>query len=159
LKTKAVQYQSILSQRSSFIPDKLSDLPYALPSITVTIYYHYHEIGRSANTMHILEILCPSLCQNIILGDIDKESKLLQRILDSQDEERLYGKTSTKIAVLYPSTDSVIIPIWLQPQFSINNSSLTSELNEDRKQNLTTTKNIELIVLDGTYGQATRLVR
>jgi hypothetical protein len=152
LKTKAAQYQIMISQHSS----PLSSLPISVPSITVTIYYHYHEIGRSANTMHILEILCPSLCQNLILGDIDQETKLLQRIIQSQDEERL-GNTSRKIAVLYPSTDSIIIPVWLQPHFPTD-PSVSSEAREETKRTIATTQTIELIVLDGTYGQATRLV-
>lgn len=119
------------------------------PSITVTIYYHYHEIGRSANTMHILEVLCPDLCKNIILGDINEETQLLQRIIQSQDDERL-GKFSRRIAVLYPSPDSVTIPKWL---IVGNPLTTNSELSQP-----STVESIELIVLDGTYGQAARLV-
>jgi hypothetical protein len=102
--------------------------------------------------MHILEILCPKLCQNLILGDIDQETQLLQRILQSQDDERV-GKRSRKIAVLYPSTDSVIIPTWLQERRRLGTSSCPGEGKRYGER-----EEIEIIVLDATYGQATRLV-
>jgi hypothetical protein len=160
LKDQALQYQTIASQYSSSSLQSGTNLTVSppeeptRPSITVTIYYHYHEIGRSANTMHILEILCPTLCRNLILGDIDQETQLLQRILKSQDDER-HGKKSRKIAVLYPSTDSVIIPTWLQ-QSRLKKSLWLGERDGEILDEI---EEIEIIVLDATYGQATRLVR
>jgi len=57
--------------------------------------------------MHILEILSPSLCSSIVLGDIEKETELAKRIILSQINER-ENKRGLKIAVLYPSPDSIL---------------------------------------------------
>ena len=113
--------------------------------------------------MHILEILCPSLCHNLILGDVDQETQLIQRIIQSQDEERLGKRSNLKIAVLYPSTDSIPIPIWLQSHSLISPLVSPPDSKEEDREEANGThqpvsQQIELIVLDGTYGQATRLV-
>jgi hypothetical protein len=39
--------------------------------VTVTIYYHFQEIGRSPNTMHLMPLLAPSLCKSLIFGDVE----------------------------------------------------------------------------------------
>lgn len=111
--------------------------------------------------MHILEILCPSLCHNLILGDVDQETQLIQRIIQSQDEERLGKRSYLKIAVLYPSTDSIPIPIWLQSHSLMSPLVSSPDKEDDREadgNHQPVSQQIELIVLDGTYGQATRLV-
>lgn len=128
------------------------------PIIQITIYYHYKEIGRSANTMHILEALCPSLCYSIILGDIEKESQLIERIIQSQIDQRNGNNYYDRIAVLYPSQDSITIPNWLKSLNTLNSSNSSSQPSSNLSSSINYSPKVELIVLDGTYPQATRLV-
>lgn len=57
--------------------------------IDVCIYYHFMEIGRSANTAHLLEAICESSkdddsfpigCKSVIFGNSIEEEILLDQL-------------------------------------------------------------------------------
>lgn len=97
------------------------------------IYYHYLEVGRSANTAHILEALLPSNnCANIFFGDDQREIQLMEQLRKEYDD----GVQST--CILYPTSSAVTVREWKE-------RILTPEY-----------KTIRLISLDGTYSQAAR---
>ena len=50
----------------------------------VLLYYDPKEIGRSANTGHIMEIVAPQWCSSLIYGNIDGERRLLKTIINEQ---------------------------------------------------------------------------
>ena len=106
--------------------------------INTCIYYHYQEIGRSANTAHMFEALSSStfnpsqsFSSRLMFGDIEKELELIQKLNDEQYTNTL------ETCILYPSTDSVPISQWVNGR-----PNKTSPIN--------------IITLDGTYPQASR---
>ncbi len=99
----------------------------------ITIYYHFLEIGRSANTIHIVDSLLPSNTTSFVFGDMEEENKFVKKII----QEQMVGKIQT--CILYPCTESIPLS-----QFIQNNS--------------VSAKAINLVVLDGTYMHAPRQV-
>ena len=52
-----------------------------LQHVSVVMYYHYQELGRSANTAHVMQAVCPSShFQVVIYGDTTAEQQLVQVI-------------------------------------------------------------------------------
>jgi DTW domain-containing protein YfiP len=51
----------------------------------VLLYYHFKEIGRTANTGHIFEAMAPHWCTSMTLGDLEAERNLLRTIMEEQD--------------------------------------------------------------------------
>lgn len=65
--------------------------------VEVIMYYSHQEIGRSANTAHYLQAICPSVCSNAIIhGDVDKEVVLMDQI------EQEYLTQSPQSVILFP---------------------------------------------------------
>lgn len=110
-------------------------------SIRMCIYYHYQEIGRSANTAHLYEAIynnplpdhVKSSSEVILFGDIEAEAKLIKEM----NEEQESGCPLT--CVLYPANSAVSLNTWLK----------------DRPPEAQS-KPVRIIVLDGTYPQADR---
>ena len=79
---------------------ELASATYIDPSIRdikVCIYYHYQELGRSANTAHLFEAISPAAnCESITFGDVENETKLIQDIVS----ENASGQLMT--CILYP---------------------------------------------------------
>jgi DTW domain-containing protein YfiP len=111
---------------------------YALQHVQVLMYYHYQELGRSANTAHLLEALCPPAAfEKIVYGDTVAE----QRLVAEMHAEALRGEQRT--VVLYPSADAILLSDWMKthrPPPSSSSSPLP----------------VRLVALDGTYAQASR---
>ena len=50
-----------------------------LQHVSVVMYYHYQELGRSANTAHVMQAVCPSNhFQVVIYGDVTAEQQLVK---------------------------------------------------------------------------------
>lgn len=73
------------------------------------MYYHYQELGRSANTAHIFEAVCPSKnFERVVFGDTEAEKKLVQDIItETINEEPV-------TCVLYPSKDAIFLSDWIK---------------------------------------------
>lgn len=73
------------------------------------MYYHYQELGRSANTAHLYEAVCPSAkFEKVVFGDTEAEVKLVQDILtETMNEEPV-------TCVLYPSKDAILLSDWIK---------------------------------------------
>lgn len=66
-------------------------------NVEVIMYYSHQEIGRSANTAHYLQAICPSICSNAIIhGDVDKEIALMDQI------EEEFATQSPQTVILFP---------------------------------------------------------
>ena len=100
----------------------------------VCMYYHYMEIGRSANTAHVFEALCPSVTEPLIFGDVENENKLIEDI----HRESVNNEPVT--CLMYPSPDAMLLSDWMA---SRPNKSLP----------------VRLVALDGTYPMARRQVK
>ena len=97
--------------------------------IKVSIFYHFKEIGRGPNTAHIFPALFPEISQEIVFGDDASEDNLITDIHYSLEDT----------CILYPSQDAISLDDWMeQRQIS---------------------RKVHLILLDGTYPCASRLVR
>ena len=113
------------------------------------VYYHFREIGRSANTAHLMENIIP--CERIIFGDSEKEIALAKEI----SQEHLSGARRT--VILYPCATSLGINQWMN-----ENSLSSSDIQTDRENNShkqEQSRNLRLILLDGTYSDADKLAR
>ena len=51
----------------------------------VLLYYHFKEVGRTANTGHIFEAVAPHWCTSMVLGDLEAERNLIRTIIEEQD--------------------------------------------------------------------------
>ena len=73
------------------------------------MYYHYQEIGRSANTAHLMQAVCPHTnFSHLILGDTESEIQLINEIID----ENVRNEPMT--CVLYPSKDAILLSEWIK---------------------------------------------
>ena len=73
------------------------------------MYYHYQELGRSANTAHLFEAVCPNgNYERLIFGDTLGEISLVQDMIKESRE----GKLMT--CVLYPSNDAILLSDWIK---------------------------------------------
>jgi DTW domain-containing protein YfiP len=79
-----------------------------ISKVKVCMYYHYQEIGRSANTAHLFGALCPSATESIIFGDVAKEQQLVREIKREYDE----GEPIT--CILYPDRSAVLLSEWIK---------------------------------------------
>ena len=105
-----------------------------LQHVTTCMYYHYQEMGRSANTAHLLEAICPpEQFQVVMFGDVDAEQQLVHEI----HQEAVSGTPIT--CVLYPTRDALLLSDWIAQR---------PPSCRDRP--------IRLVALDGTYAQASR---
>eukprot|EP01039_Chlorochromonas_danica_P000062 gene62-67_t len=139
-------------------------------SVEIILYYNYMEVGRSANTAHIFEALCPDITTHLVLGDELAEEELLRTIAI----EREAGIEKT--CMLYPTSTSISLNDWLQ--------TVKQKQTQTRKRKQNTTQptvqpnqhndddddghgdsddhgipSVRLILLDGTYPGASRVAR
>lgn len=111
--TKIKHYKNIFSENIS--------------NCSIIIYYHYQEIGRSANTAHVFELLCPHICTKLLYGDIENETNLFN------DMRKEYECGILRTCVLYPSSDAVNIQDWVDMHTNHNVSSDSD--NNDNSSN------------------------
>lgn len=110
-------------------------------AVRMCIYYHFQEIGRSANTAHVFEAIyssplpdtIKSSCEVILFGDINAESKLIDEMNEEQESNCL------QTCVLYPTNTAVSLNEWL------------ANRSDEAKS-----KPVRIVTLDGTYPQADR---
>ena len=129
-----------------------SPSPPPLPSpqhVEFVIYYHYRELGRSANTAHLLESLFD--IETIIFGDSDKEIAMAEQL----KEEYIEGRRRT--VILYPSKDAKGLDEWMleNGERGIGDKSCNSfdSISEyDRRA-------LRIVLLDGTYSDASMMAR
>lgn len=114
--------------------------------VHIFIYYHYKEIGRSANTAHLLELLIPhSKITRLIYGyDLEKEKAMIEMIIDESKSFNI------KTCILYPTKTSELLSKWITAN-NIRKFEANSSCDNNNYDNNTT---INIIALDGTYGQA-----
>jgi DTW domain-containing protein YfiP len=120
--------------------------------VEIVIYYHPVELGRSANTAHLFQFAAPSVvCKTLMFADADNEEIFFQKIM----EESLNGKSQT--CILYPSHNSISMNTWLTSDSQSSSkelSSATSLLTANLVHPL-----LRFIILDGTYPQASRMIK
>ena len=129
-----------------------------ISGVNIIIYYHFSELGRSANTMHLFPALFPSNCSTVIFGDVTAESNLIKMIVEEQIQAQLiehYGSpcgmsVNTRTCILYPTSDSVMLPKWMGEQ------NLTDRISSEENSfsQIAAPDDglmINLVVLDGTY--------
>ena len=103
-------------------------------NVRITMYYHYQELGRSANTAHVLSMLMPDKCEDLIFGDIVGEKKLVDSIKREQDSGNL------ETCILYPLNDCPTIAEWKASRKNPNGP-------------------LRIVAIDGTYSHAVRQVK
>ena len=109
-------------------------------SVDFLIYYHFRELGRSANTAHVLELLLQ--CPTIVYGDHVKELALAAEIRQEVQEGR------QRTVVLYPSSEALSLSQWFQ-----------SSSGGDCERNKGPCSNPRFVLLDGTYSDARKMVK
>ena len=116
--------------------------------VHIFMYYHYKEIGRSANTAHLLELLLPnSKITRIIYGsDLQKEKAMIELLLT---ENKCHN---VKTCILYPTKSSELLSNWIK--ISNIDKFKNSYNDKDYENNYENDSKINIIALDGTYGQA-----
>ena len=108
------------------------------------MYYHFQEIGRSANTGHLLEMLSPqSSCAPLVFGDEESESKLIDEMVLEHAENRV------ATCVLYPSSDAASLAEWAASNKRTNNvCDNGGGVNNVGAGDFV---GVRMIALDGTY--------
>jgi len=102
--------------------------------VKVIMYYHYQELGRSANTAHVFESIFPkNRMERILFGDTKREAVFINELC----QEAETGAMQT--CILYPCSSSQLLSEWIdqRPPHAINNP-------------------VRIVALDGTYSQAAR---
>ena len=123
-------YCQVLNRRKADYQQYLEE---AKLKYKIMMYYHYIEIGRSPNTAHVFEALCPQVCDKVLFGDSEQEIKLMETMLqDFKSGENSY-------CILYPTSTAVTIGEWMESRQTTNPG-----------------KPVTMIALDGTYSQALR---
>lgn len=123
-------YCSSLGEISSHFKELIED---SSKKVQIIMYYHYLEIGRSANTAHLLDAICPSISKPLLFGDSDSEIQLFEEM----KQEFLENMPCT--CVLYPNGTATPLSEWL--------ASRPIAARD---------KPIRFIALDGTYSHAQR---
>jgi DTW domain-containing protein YfiP len=75
--------------------------------IRVCLYYHYQELGRSANTAHLLEAICPTLCERLIFGDAMAELRFIKEMINEHQSNKI------RTCILYPHATAVGLDEWV----------------------------------------------
>lgn len=134
IKARSELYENVVSQ-DNFAEDSTTT-PSNRSVFRVCMYYHFAELGRSANTAHLFQALCPSITEPVVLGDFSAETALI----DDIEREAQTGELET--CVLYPSKDAVSLKEWLQSRPRQGQG-----------------RGIRVVALDGTYPNATRQLK
>ncbi len=150
--------------KKEFYNDGNPQSSYDEVGVQFLIYYHFREIGRSANTAHLMENIIP--CQKIIYGDSEKEIFLANEIY----QEYLSGKRRT--VILYPSATSIGINQWMNENFLKDYDYANNQINRENSKHQhisngssssssssSASWSLRLILLDGTYSDADKLAR
>lgn len=124
--------------------------------VRICMYYHFSELGRSANTAHFLNMILPASIpiDTIVYGDEEKERVLLAEMA----EEAASGIINT--VVLYPSNDAIELPTWIHNRLlliaSASKNNKDNDSNSSIDSNSNAMKSIRIVALEGTYPQAER---
>jgi len=118
--------------------------------LEVYMYYHHLEIGRSANTAHIFDVLGESVVIPIVYGDENAEARLMETIVSE------YKQGITNTCILYPNNESLLLSDWINN--TVIQSFPTQETSEPSSNNLILPP-IRIILLDGTYPCASRMAK
>ena len=103
-----------------------------LETLGIILYYHFQEVGRSANTAHLLPLLLPSsIRKNVIFGNEQNWISDLKCTSESSN-----ASSFSSLCVFYPCKEAISFSSWV--------ASRHSETS------------FNLVVLDGTYSQAQR---
>ena len=121
-------------------------------NVKVTIYYHFKEVGRSANTAHILPLLLPRYCDTLLFGDVVAEEAFFSKIRSELNA----GVNTT--CFLYPTADAPFISDWMLSARARRSVDTDSEgyTAAAAVANDTDRKIANIVILDGTYSQAAR---
>jgi len=122
----------------------------AIEKADVCIYYHFLEVGRSANTGHLMQQLAPSATSSIVFANAPEEDQLVEEIV------REYQQGDVRTCIMYPSTDAVLLSEWMANR--TNNSSNRSS-SSSCSSSSTTKRPARLVALDGTYKTAVRQIK
>jgi len=97
IQEKRRYYDKMLSHDHNHENAGHDDQDSSLCNVKVIMYYSHQEIGRSANTAHYLQAICPSICSNAIIhGDLLKEIELMDQI------EQEFATQSPQTVILFP---------------------------------------------------------
>ncbi len=121
-------------------------------NVDFVIYLSLKELGRTANTAHILKELIPENCTRLLYTDEVNEQKLIAEIAS---EIRLGVK---RTSILYPSNDASSIQDWQHPP-STESAVLSSETVEKSSKKALPSPRPRLVALDGTYKEAARMYK
>lgn len=112
----------------------------------VCMYYHFSEIGRSANTGHVLEAICKPICESLIFSDELAESKLVSEL----QHQEAHGSDPEEVmtCLLYPASNAKLLSEWI--------GEVESKLPA---QGVKQPGRYRVILLDGTYSHASRQAR
>eukprot|EP01031_Cornospumella_fuschlensis_P040948 gene40948-49948_t len=125
--------------------------PFANSQVEVVIFYTFVEVGRSANTAHIFQNLCPEICKTIIQCDSEAEDRLFSTIM----QEKVQGIEKT--CILFPSSSSISFSSWIAGVYATSQSSGHSSASDASSSATQSVPSVRLIFLDGTYSGANRL--
>lgn len=153
-------YCNIAEDRIQYYKTNFSE---NISNCQIIMYYHYQEIGRSANTAHVFELICPHICSTLLYGDVEHESILFNEM------RKEYELGILRTCVLYPSSDAMNIKDWIDkysdPELlSTQRKSFhrSSNIGDDHSEgsnnalediNYFINMKFRIIALDGTYKQ------
>ncbi len=142
------------------------------------LYYHYLEIGRSANTAHLLQALLSALPQEkyvkvvpkfvptvkqLILVDVEEESRFWEGVY--QEAQKPLHERDAFTSVLYPCRHSVPLSQWLnenqilQSGYSPTSLSDITDAVKGEGCQVNRRKTVRFVLLDGTYSTAAKIAR
>lgn len=114
------------------------------------MYYHFRELGRSANTAHIFDAILG--CKKIVFGDLEAEEQLADEIAAEYHCMHRDGEVSSTVTIiLYPSRDSKGINEWTQGRRSLF-------LDPTRWKSAARPRT-RCVLLDGTYSDAEKIIK
>lgn len=117
-------------------------------SIEILIYYHPHELGRSANTAHVFEALNETACSSLVLGNEQEEMLFWTKGIQECHDKTVFT------CVLYPGKASIPMSEWIE-KVKLENGPKANTDPQTRKLE----QGFRLIVLDGTYPCASRIAK
>ena len=117
--------------------------------IEFILYYHYRELGRSANTAHLLESLLD--VPVIVFGDSEKEISL------AEEMKKEFMEGTRRTVILYPSKDAIGLDEWLldnnvDESEPSSGDSPSSSVCDGRNRGV-----LRVVLLDGTYSDASMM--
>jgi DTW domain-containing protein YfiP len=134
----------------------------------IIMYYHFLEIGRSANTAHVFQMLCPGITRTLMFGDVENETKLFDAMQAEAESE-----AGLRTCILYPGSTAVLLHDWIAEQEEKDQQAAAraadaaaavsvAPVADDDPDNYwahNPKRKYRIIALDGTYGQANKLMK